>query len=187
MRKVFNMRDKLKMLFLLMVTLFSCISCHNCNLIGCTGGFELYVTTEDGTSITEGEYTVTFNVEDDNFKVVCSTDPADNINYCAEFSNIPDNLSLLPIPEFADLSPEKNGSDMHMVGFLFKIVYFENSEYEEGESVRGPTSVSVKVEFEGNVIAQADYSPEYERDNDYFGDPKCGYCDSAVEETLTIQ
>jgi hypothetical protein len=156
-------------------------------LIGCTGGFELYVATEDGTSITEGEYTFNFNVEGEEFEIVCSTDPADNINYWAELSNIPDDLSLLPIPEFVDLSPEKNGSDVHLIGFYFKISYHEPGEVDNSYSVRGPESVSVKVEFEGNVIAQEDYLPEYERDNDYFGDPKCGYCDSAVEETLTIQ
>ena len=145
--------------------------CLMCNSIACNGGLEVTASMSDGGALADGQYDVHLTIEGDTVDFSCAIadgnlpsggcDPAEGAGWAIMFY----------------VAEEVSG---------FKIRISDQDAGGGSDSVRGPDSVSVSIALDGTTIGVADYAPEYTRDEDFYGDEECGYCDSLAQETIAL-
>jgi hypothetical protein len=149
-----------------------------CNDIGCAGGFEWTAAPEGGEPVSPGAYAFEITLEDDVFTVDCTVAETYADSSCAEPVHVTGTIDYIvnlsvqqvdpdhwdpmdPIESFHLYAADTTGSDA-------------TGSYSE---TRGPTEVSIVVTLDEAPLTSVDYELEYVRNDDYRGDPACGFCD----------
>ncbi|MBN2803441.1 MAG: hypothetical protein JXR91_10125 [Deltaproteobacteria bacterium] len=128
-----------------------------------------------------GEYSLDFKIDQHSLTVICPVEQEIRWARCTITGDVPDELGLSCNMRLIAIDP--NDSQSAATGGIVC-----NTEYyDDSLSVRGPENVTIVVKREGKVIGSGEYEPEYTRNNNYWGDEECGYCESLVSETLTLQ
>ena len=146
--------------------------CRMCHDIGCAGGFEWNARAVDSSPLAPGDYQLEALLDGAVFKVKCTVvPPSEGQSTCAEPS----------IPEGAEyelvmgLQQVLDGEDwLPAQGFTLVAI---NNSADGGRSVEGPRTVQITVMRDDAPFLNVDYDVEYERVEDYYGDPSCGYCE----------
>jgi len=150
--------------------------CLSCIEPGCGGGFEWNATPADGEAVPPGRYRFEITLEGDMFVVECDIAETYGDSDCGESEGDADwNLSLSrgqanpddwnpddPVSDFYLRASDTSGSD-------------PDGSYNE---TRGPTSVSIVVTRDDAALTEVDYTLMYDRDDNYYGDERCGFCES---------
>jgi hypothetical protein len=56
-------------------------------------------------------------------------------------------------------------------------------EGREDRSVRGPRGVRIELADANGTMVEVEYEIEYDRDEDFYGDERCGFCEHAQSRT----
>jgi hypothetical protein len=145
---------------LLCVGLGLALGCVPCNSVGCDQGFLLELVRVGGL---EGSVQLSLDLEGEAYQVTCATDgisgPCDIV---------------APAQGSMEIEAQVYEGDM---GTMLSVRIWDGGEsHDDFIAYRGPESVGVIVEVDGVLVAEASYSPVYDR-SEHRGDASCGYCD----------
>lgn len=148
-------------------------SCTPCNEVGCPGGIHWKAKVVDGAVLQPALYRADVMLEGTIYAVECTYDAGVGSNACRPPERLEGDGRFFLLFEF-DLV------DGVPAGFVLR------AWESEGESIRGPRSleISVRDEDSGMLIVDESYELEYSRDETFWGDRKCGFCD--LEETRVV-
>jgi hypothetical protein len=155
-----------------------------CNEPACVGGLAWTAAPADGATIRPGEYRLDILLEGTPHAIVCTIAASLRDSECSA-AVTPDGMSDFDLS--VDLAPRQVGDtwDPDAPVEAMRITMADHSDFDDddrSQSVRGPEEVDVTLTLEGRVLLQESFAPEYERDENFYGDERCGYCDEQVEE-----
>lgn len=158
--------------------------CLSCIEPGCGGGFEWNAAPADGEAVPAGHYRFEITLEGDAFVVECDIAETYGESDCGEPQGDADwNLSL----SFGQVNDQNWNPDDPVSDFHLRASDTSGSDPDGSyNETRGPTSVSIAVTRDDAALADVDYTLMYERDEDFYGDERCGFCESRVVRDETF-
>lgn len=171
------------------VMLTSCLGVEtSCFAINCLAGVYWSATVADGETLPPGEYTVRAVLDDTTtFLIHCEVDNPPSTSRC-------DGLGTLTGPDAyiaqANLAKQSTGPGEPVAAHGFSLTATKSEPpgvSSEHGGVTGPGRMEVEILHEGEVVFEAGYTLEYTRDERFFGDPECGFCDSEIYVTEDLE
>ena len=157
-------------------------ACLACNDIGCAGGFEWTAGAQDGTALEPGTYEVTLTLEDDTYEVTCEVAEKMKDSNCSEPSHTEGEVDYSLTLDIQQHDPGDWNPDSPVGGFYLSAVDASGGDPDGSYSEnRGPTLVAIEIVSDGDTLIDESYDVTYERNEDYRGDPRCGFCDEVEE------
>ena len=147
-----------------LAVLATAAGCLACNDIGCSGGLTWTAATEDQMPLRPGEYQLEIDLEGDRFTIACTVTGADD-DRCEEAMRVSGARDFFVSASVGSVSTWAGP------GFGMTLLASENVE----QGVRGPTDVALTLRRDGAVVLEESYAVAYERDEDFFGDERCGF------------
>jgi hypothetical protein len=154
--------------------------CLFCTEEGCAGGFAWEARPRDGMGLQPGLYEVEIVLDDDSFTTTCTIADTYGDSECTFIDEgewfVSFDLQQLDRNEWMPEDPP-GGFDLRASQMV-----------EDGRksSTRGPARVEIEITRDGaNVITTA-YDVEYVRDEDFWGDERCGFCDLEQRRASTL-
>ena len=150
--------------------------CLACNEPGCDGGFEWNAAPADEAPVAAGHYRFEITLEEDTFVVECDIAETYGDSDCGEPEGDADwNLSL----SFGQVDPDNWDPQDAVSDFYLRASDTSGSDADGSyNETRGPTSVSIAVTRDDEALADVDYELMYQRDDQFYGDERCGFCES---------
>jgi hypothetical protein len=148
----------------------------------CVGGLAWTAATEDGQPLLAGEYSLQVELEgDDRFTIACSV-ADDGTAECDEPVQADGDRDFrVGVAWFGEHTVHTDG--MGTTVTTHGIAVTAREQVDGG--VRGPTTAVLTLSRDGAVVLEDEYSLEYERDEEYHGDERCGFCDLSEERETT--
>jgi hypothetical protein len=155
-----------------------------CNDIGCGGGFEWTGGPAGDMTVAPGTYVFAITLEDDSYEVTCQIAATYEDSDCELPVRVAGEVEWSLDLSLGQADPDV-WDPMGPVGsFYLRAADHSGSEPDGSYSeTRGPTQVGITISLDGAALTEADYMIEYVRDDDYRGDPACGYCDETEART----
>lgn len=147
--------------------------CLVCNDIGCAGGLEWKAQPLEGGAMPLGEYRLAIELDDGTYDFDCSIVLRSRESECVPADDNDDEFELT-IEVSSYQSSEEWDRDAPPGSFLVRAWVFEG---KDDRSTRGPRDVHVVLERDGDELVDAVYDIDYERDEDFAGSKRCGFCD----------
>lgn len=161
-------------------------ACLACNDIGCGGGFEWNANAEDGSALEPGTYEVTLTLEDNTYEVTCEIAEAMKDSDCTSPVQSEGDVLFSITFDINQHDPGDWNPDSPVGSFYLSAVDTSGSDPKGGYSEnRGPTFVAIEISSEAGPLLDESYDVTYVRDDDYRGDPRCGFCDEVEEREAT--
>lgn len=157
-----------------------------CNDIGCAGGLDWRAHASD--ALPPGDYTAHIDLEGTQYEVACEVAATIEQSRCGQAQRIDGDgeFTISLSPSAGDL--ESWDPSAPVTGFALLAVDVSESDDQGLYSAnRGPTEVSVAMTTGSTELFAFDYDIEYERDDNYRGDPRCGYCDQSESRSEVIE
>lgn len=151
----------------------------NCTDNQCAGGLEWHVETEGDGALLPGTYTFEATLDGTRMSFECSIVEALGDSECAAPVVLEGDGGFEVEVGLRGVEQGFQRPDDH-VG---RIVLNANETVDGG--VRGPTAVHITGTRDGQPIVDVTYELTYERDENYHGDERCGFCD--LTETRTAE
>jgi hypothetical protein len=177
------------------------MACVPCNDIGCAGGFEWTGSRTDEAPLTPGAYVFTVGLEDDVFEVTCTVGPSYETSDCELPVHVTGDIEWnleISLSMAANDGGDSDGGDgdgdgdgtwdptAPVVGFYLRASDTSGSDADGSYSeTRGPTEVDIAVTLDDAELFGVEYDVEYVRDDDYRGDPSCGFCDESQSRSFS--
>lgn len=162
-------------------------ACVACNDIACEGGFRWNGTSEGEEALPLGEYQIKIEAEDSVIRYTCDIEATLEATICAgpwliEGEDVfTVRIDVLP-------SSDADAPDA-AVGFEVSVVDYGDSDDDDNyREQRGPEEVTLTLEYGGALLIEESYSPDYVHNTNFWGDPRCGFCDEleSRSETFTV-
>jgi hypothetical protein len=150
-------------------------SCLMCNEIACIGGLEWEARPFDRGTMKPGIYSLALELDSGSYHFDCTVSPSANGSACSGPADGDDDEFEVSV----DLVSDRQGPVSAIV------VDASALEGDEQRSTRGPRDVHVVLEREGVTLIDARYDIAYQRDDDFFGDERCGACDLQQKRSTT--
>jgi hypothetical protein len=152
----------------------------NCQANQCAGGLEWYAQAEGGGALLPGSYA--FEAVLDGTRVGFACTIADTV--AATVCDVPvvlegDGAFEVEVGVRGVQQGFQQPSD-----HVGRIVLRANESVSGG--VRGPEAVHIVGTRDGEAIVDVTYELAYERDENYHGDERCGFCDLTETRTAAI-
>lgn len=148
----------------------------------CVGGLEWTATTADEMALRPGPYELRLDLEGDELTVACTV-ADDGTGSCGEpIQTTGDRDFRVRVVWFGEMTATVDGMGSMVTRHGIAIIA---NEHVEG-GTRGPTDVSLALYHEGAVVIEESYALDYERDETYHGDERCGFCDSTETRSSTF-
>lgn len=166
-------------LCLLAVLLAPCLAAcaTDCSSIGC-GFYTVEVTGPEGQRLDDGAYELAIEVDSFMFETTCTL-PADAEGAASRPPPCePSRLDSTPAGRYLSVSA--------LDGVITILASREDLREGDVSGIGGPDQLSVVVASDGDQLADADFHPQYSRDREFYGDPECGFCDTAPRERITL-
>lgn len=161
-------------------------ACLACNDIGCAGGFEWTARADTASALAPGSYDVTIMLEDDRYTLTCEVADTFGDSDCTEPAHVDGGVDYNVTFSITQLDETEWDPQQPVGGFYLAAVDTTDSDADGSFSAnRGPTEVTIEISGEDGTLIDEAYTVEYQRDDDYRGDPRCGYCDSTEERMAT--
>ena len=160
-----------------------------CNDIDCSSGLYVDIIMDDRGALPVGDYVVSIEVEDTSVQYHCAIRETHRDSVCDD-PDISDETLFLDFffgvkETSADGENNVDTSGRPPTHFVLRAFYEVEDDSIQG-SYRGPERVAVRFEIDGVLVAEQTYTPEFERDKDYYGDEECGFCESEVTRELIL-
>jgi hypothetical protein len=150
-----------------------------CNDIACDGGFEWLAAPAAGALIPPGEYVLEIVVEGTPHEIVCTIAAGLQESECSQ-AVTPDGESDFDL--YVDLGSRHESEiwnpDAPIESIRMSIAdNTDRDDEDRTQSIRGPEEIEITVTLGDRVLVEQSFAPEYVRDEDFWGDERCGYCD----------
>lgn len=150
-----------------------------CNEVGCDGGFEWSANPADGTTIVPGAYRLDIVLEGTHHQILCTIAAGLRDSECGE-ATVLDGDGDFAL--FVNLVPRQAGDtwDPDAPVESLRLTMADHGDWDDddrSQSVRGPTEIDITLSLGARVLLEAEFTPRYERDEDFWGDRRCGFCD----------
>lgn len=154
-------------------------ACVACQENGCDAGFEWTASPIGGGTIAPGEYRITFDVEEASYEVVCTIAEGFRQSECT----LPDGDHEFDLT--FDLTPRQANDTWNPDAPVesLRVSIADHGDWRDddrSQSVRGPEEVAITVTLGDRKLVDEAFTPDYVRDEDFWGDERCGYCDLRV-------
>lgn len=174
--------------------LLSCAACFSaavvacgfapCNEIACVGGFEWTGRVADGGTLSAGTYVVALDIEAESYTIECTIAATIKDSKCGEAKRASGEIDWTIDVSLSQVDSEEWDPASPVTGFFLRVADLTGSEPDGSYSqTRGPTDVAIAIRREDEVVTEIDYTLEYERDDEYRGNKRCGFCDELVDRT----
>jgi hypothetical protein len=164
-------------------------ACLACNDIGCDGGFEWSGRAGDNSGLVPGLYSFDITLDGSRFTLDCTVAETIGESDCGEPTQVEGDAGFDLYMDLSQVDPEEFDPSGPAGGFYLRA--FDDSESDESgrfTATRGPQQVHITALYGGMPLIDVDYEITYERDDDYRGDERCGYCDERqARETPIVQ
>lgn len=161
-------------------------ACLACNDIGCGGGFEWEAHADDGSALVPGTYVATITLEQSVYEVTCEIAATFGESDCTEPEQLEGSVEYIVDLSMLQTDPDEWDPDSPVGGLsLYALDRSQSRDDESYSANRGPRLVEIEVVRGDTVLIDEHYDVTYERDDDYRGDPRCGYCDILEERSAT--
>jgi hypothetical protein len=145
--------------------------CTPCNLIACGGGFQWTASASDSSPVAPGNYQVDVTLDGETFVSDCTVvAAADGASTCTAIGSEGSDWHL-------QLHLMAGASDVDEVAGFSLLTFAERGEGAD-YIYAGPRTVHIVVTHDDAPFIAVEYDPEYESDDEYWGDPQCGTCES---------
>jgi len=166
---------------LVSVAAWGCDPVVSCTDNECVGGLHWIATTADELPLVAGEYTLELELEDNRFTIACSV-AEDGAAQCDEAVQISGDRNFqVDVQWFGEHTTNIDGMGTTLTRHGIDVSTREHVDL----GVRGPTHVGLTLDRDGEILLEEAYAPMYERDPNYHGDERCGFCDSAESREST--
>jgi hypothetical protein len=156
-------------------------SCMICNDIGCGGGLEWEASPRDGGAMMPGSYRLVLELDEGSYHFDCTVTERARDSECIARADNDDEFELsIDLPSYQ--ATDEWDRDAPAASFVVEAWAFEG---EEERSTRGPRDVHIVLDRDGETLVDASYDIAYERDEDFYGNERCGFCD--LQEQREIQ
>lgn len=171
---MFDLRHGLAVGALLAVgaTPIGCEEIVSCFDNECNGGLLWSATTADDLPMQPGEYSIEVELEGDVLTIACTVDN-DGEGQCGTPQHVQGDRDFRVSVERAGELVVHLDADTTETSYGFDI---RANEWVEG-GVQGPIDIRVTLERDGTTLLEDQATMEYERDDEFHGDPRCGFCD----------
>jgi hypothetical protein len=149
-----------------------------CNEIACDGGFEWTATPADGSTIVPGQYRIELVIEGTTHVVECAIAAGLRDSECGE-AVVTDGEELF-VWAHLDSRQSSETWDPEAPIEALRVSIADHGDWEDddrSQSVRGPEEIAITLSLGDRVLLEDEFAPQYERDEDFWGDKRCGYCD----------
>lgn len=162
-----------------LVALVNDVRCLTCTEQGCNGGFEWSARPFDDSTIVPGTYELTVVVEGTTHEIVCDIAAGASTSECTEPDFDNDAFVLV------DLQPRQVGEtwDPDAPIEALRVWIADTTDLRDDDrsnSVRGPEEIDITLRLGTRVLFEGHFEPEYARNETFWGDERCGYCDELV-------
>lgn len=155
-----------------------------CTTNECVGGLQWTATTQDGQPLLPGEYSLQVQLEgDDRFTIECAV-ADDGTAQCDEPVHADGDRDFhVGIEWFGEHTVHPDPMTA-VTSYGVRVTARELVD----DGVRGPTTATLTLSRDDVVVLEDEYSLEYDRDEEFHGDERCGFCDlSQSRETTWTQ
>ncbi len=170
-------------LLTLVTTGCSCVV--TCNDNGCEGSLSWTATTADEMPMVAGEYTLEVELEGDRFSIDCSV-ADDGSGQCGSpVQTAGDRNFELRVDWFGEHTftmGQMDGTNTMVTQHGIHLMVVEHVE----KGVRGPSTVMLTLARGPEVVLEDGHALEYERDETFHGDERCGFCDLPQSRETTF-
>lgn len=153
-------------------------SCVACNDVGCDAGLVWTGSPIDRSTFVPGDYLVTLVIEETTHELTCTV--ATTGHRDSGCTSAEGDFEVL-----ADFTPRQSDDEWDPNAPLesLTVTMFDDSEddSDRDRSVRGPEHVAITVTLADRTLVTDEFAPEYDRDEDHWGDERCGFCDQRVD------
>lgn len=155
-----------------------------CNDIDCSGGLAWTAAPSDGTTLVPGEYRLDLVVEGTPHEIVCTIAAGLRDSECTD-PVTPTGDS--PFYVSVDLTPRQTGDtwDPDAPVEALRVRIADQSDVDDDDrtqSIRGPAKIEITLTLASRVLLDESFVPEYVRNEEFWGDAECGYCDEEVQD-----
>ena len=161
-------------------SLASAASCMVCNEIACGGGFEWQATPEDDTPVVPGAYRLAIELDDVLYEFDCTITERARESECVGPADESADEFEIDIEMLSRQTTEEWDRDAPVGSIMVNAWAFEG---EDDRSTRGPRDIHIVLERDGATLVDVPYAIEYDRDEDFFGNERCGFCDQLESRT----
>lgn len=170
------------LLSICLASLANATACLACNDIGCNGGFAWVAGPEGDQPLAPGSYRFEIVLEDDTYEIDCEVATTYAESSCEFPVHIEGETDYAILFYLGRLNPTNPAMSDPVTRVDFFAVDTSGSDPSGTPSVnRGPTRVSISVSLDDAPLTAVDYELDYARDENYRGDPACGFCDEQLE------
>lgn len=165
------------------VLLANGVHCVACDAIGCVGGYSGTARAADDSTLAPGTYTLVVELEGTRHELQCTIAEGGLADSrCDETVPSTDEFELS-----VELQSRQAGTtwDRHAPIEALVIRAWADDDDGTNGSTRGPTEVGVELRQGDRVMLSSHDEIEYERDEDFYGDERCGYCDLEQARDMT--
>ncbi|HWB73332.1 MAG TPA: hypothetical protein VG755_00225 [Nannocystaceae bacterium] len=150
------------------------VSCVMCNDIGCIGGLEWEASPLEGGAMMPGSYDLVLELDGGSYHFDCTVTELARESECSGPADDDDDEFELSIDLTSYQTTEEWDRDAPAGKLLVQVWAFEG---DEQRSTRGPRDVHIVLARDDRMLVDTTYDIDYERDEDFYGDEKCGFCD----------
>lgn len=153
--------------------------CVYCNASGCAGGFEWTARGEGDVPLAPGDYAVTIELETSTYVLTCTVAGSISASHCTSPSMVDGEVDFYVSFGLSTFSDDWDPSAA-VAGFHLSASDTSDSDSDgQSSTIRGPEVVEIVVSSAEGPLVDVMYEVSYTRDDDYWGDERCGYCDLA--------
>lgn len=149
-------------------------SCVMCNDIGCIGGLQWEARPLEGGAMVPGSYALVLELDDGSYHFDCTVTELARESECIRSADDDDDEFDLMIHVSSYQATQEWNRDAPAAGFAVQVWAFEG---DEDRSIRGPRDVHIVLARDDRMLVDTTYDIHYERDEDFYGDERCGFCD----------
>lgn len=154
--------------------------CLACNDIACDAGLVWTGSPIDRSTFVPGEYLVTLVIEEETYALTCTV--ATTGHRDSGCTSADGDFEV-----FADFTPRQSGDEWDpnapLESLTIEMFDDDGNDSDRDRSVRGPERVAITVALADRTLVTDEFAPEYRRDEAFWGDERCGFCDERVDVT----
>lgn len=136
----------------------------------------------------EGNYELLINLEGGEYNIQCAILAEARNSFCSGLSGAKPSGRIFELSVNIDSLQLSETWDEMAPALGFTIVAWGRGEAEDpdGKGVFVPKNVSVVLNFNNITIADGQFEPKIERDDAFYGDERCGFCETTDDLNVVM-
>jgi hypothetical protein len=155
-------------------------ACLACNEPACVSAFEWNAEADDGSALLPGAYAFEVTLEGSRYSFECTVVATARESSCSEPARVEGDVDFDLYVDVVSLQLDPDQWDRDAPAASFSLRASDESESDPSRNfnaTRGPQDVHIVTLHDGAPLIDVEYMLTYERNDEFYGDERCGYCD----------